>query len=53
MSSATVGFINPSGKYNHDPYRNQPLTIMYLLTYLEKHCGAKDICFSGDKTREH
>jgi len=39
MSSATVGFINPSGKYNHDPYRNQPLTIMYLLTYLEKHFG--------------
>ena len=39
MSSATVSFINPSGKYNHDPYRNQPLTIMYLLTYLEKHFG--------------
>ena len=39
MSSATVGFISLSGKYNHDPYRNQPPTIMYLLTYLEKHFG--------------
>jgi len=39
MKPVRIGFFNPAGKYNADPYRNQPLTIIYLLTYLEKHFG--------------
>ena len=41
MKSIRVGFINSSGSYNADPFRNQPLTIIYLLTYLEKYFGEK------------
>ena len=41
MKSVRVGFINSSGSYNADPFRNQPLTIIYLLTYLEKYFGEK------------
>ena len=37
--SIRVGFLNPSGRYNAAPYRNQPLTVIYLLTYLEEHFG--------------
>jgi radical SAM superfamily enzyme YgiQ (UPF0313 family) len=41
MNSLKVGFINSSGVYNADPFRNQPLTIIYLLTYLERYFGDK------------
>ena len=41
MKSIRVGCINSSGSYNADPFRNQPLTIIYLLTYLEKYFGEK------------
>ena len=41
MKPIRVGFINSSGSYNADPFRNQPLTIIYLLTYLEKYFGEK------------
>lgn len=39
MEGLRVGFVVPSGRFNHDPFRVHPLTIMYLLTILEKSFG--------------
>lgn len=34
-----LGFILPSSKQNYKPFRNQPLTVLYLLTILEERFG--------------
>jgi len=36
-----IGFIVTPDRYNYEPFRNQPLTALYLLTILEKHFGGK------------
>jgi anaerobic magnesium-protoporphyrin IX monomethyl ester cyclase len=36
-----IGFIMSSSKENYEPFRNQPLVIMYLLTILEQKLGNK------------
>ena len=36
-----IGFIVPSSSDNFDPFRNQPLVTLYLLTILEQHFGEK------------
>ncbi|MCK4364489.1 MAG: B12-binding domain-containing radical SAM protein [Thermoplasmatales archaeon] len=36
-----IGFIIPSGKHNYEPFRNQPLTELYLLTIVEERLGDK------------
>jgi len=36
-----IGFIIPSHKHNYEPFRNQPLTELYLLTILEERFGNK------------
>ena len=44
MNSLKVGFINPFGVYSADLFRNQSLTIPYLLNHIESHlrshCGS-------------
>lgn len=35
----TIGFIMSSSRQNYKPFRNQPLSILYLLTILEERCG--------------
>src|SRR3990172_5694340 len=34
-----VGFIMSSSRHNYQPFRNQPLVILYLLTLLEQKFG--------------
>lgn len=36
-----IGFIHPSSKHNYEPFRNQPLVELYLLTIIEKHFEEK------------
>ena len=37
MNSLKVGFINSFGVYSADLFRNQSLTIPYLLNHIERH----------------
>jgi hypothetical protein len=37
MNSSKVGFINSIGVYSADLFRDQILTISYLLNHLERH----------------
>lgn len=34
-----IGFIISTSRHDHDPFRNQPLSALYLLTILENHFG--------------
>mgnify|MGYP001588799477 CR=1 FL=1 len=36
-----IGFVIQSSRYNYEPFRNQPLGVLYLLTILEKHFGER------------
>lgn len=36
-----IGFVLSTSKQDHDPFRNQPLSALYLLTILERHFGAR------------
>ena len=39
MKQLPVGFVVPSGRFNHDPFRVHPLTILYLMTIMEESFG--------------
>ena len=36
-----IGFVLPPDFENHEPFRNQPLTSLYLMTILEEKFGDK------------
>jgi anaerobic magnesium-protoporphyrin IX monomethyl ester cyclase len=36
-----IGFVLSTSRQDYDPFRNQPLSALYLLTILEEHFGSK------------
>lgn len=40
-ASMEIGFILSTSRQDHNPFRNQPLSALYLLTILEEHFGSQ------------